>query len=394
MAQKGLAIPSKELLPVIVGPVDYSPVARVQRISVNADIPNTDVDELGNSQHAGTSKDVPNVTVSFSVMDTSIKLFALLTGNDATAYPGAGVDIDQLSEIDVILYVKDPNASQYVKAIHGRRLQVRDFTFSYSLDGDSTEDYTAIGSKRRYFSNEVVVDKFTTGTTSFTLSQTPLALQNGDKLLSVILDGVYLTEVASGPATGQYSVSGTTLTTYDSMSGTCLVVYHTSGHAETWSYVSDTDVPASIRGKNADVIISALDIPRVQSVTINGTLNVQPVREMGNVDVVGYQRQVPSVTGTITVLDTDTELVNIFENGELTTSGVAEWTPGEGCVSSGVPLKIQLLDCDDAVVLKTIYIPELTITSDAFTSTVNGNATSTYNFKSETAQCLVFSGEY
>ena len=100
--------------------------------------------------HVGTVKDTPNVTLTFSAFDVGIKVFAALTGNDATAYPGAGVDISDLSEVDAVLFVKDADVSDYVKSIHGHRLQVRDFAFSYTVDGDFTEDYTAIGSERRY----------------------------------------------------------------------------------------------------------------------------------------------------------------------------------------------------------------------------------------------------
>ncbi len=141
-----LAVPSKELQLHVVGARDKFKASRVQRVSLTTDIPSEDKDELGNPQHVGTVKDTPNVTVTFSAFDVGIKIFAALTGVDATAYPGAGVDIKNLGEIDTILFVKDSVASDYVKSIHGRRLQIRDFTFNYQVDGDSTEDYTAVGS--------------------------------------------------------------------------------------------------------------------------------------------------------------------------------------------------------------------------------------------------------
>jgi len=81
------------------------------------------------------------------------------------------------------------------------------------LIGESTEDYTLIGSESRWFKNDVIVDRFTSGTTSFTLSQTPIVLSNGNYGLSVILDGDYLTEVSTAPTTGEYRIVGTTLTT-------------------------------------------------------------------------------------------------------------------------------------------------------------------------------------
>jgi hypothetical protein len=392
---KRLAVPSKELQLHVVGPRDSFKASRVQRVSFTADIPAEDKDELGNSQHVGTVKDTPNITVTFSAFDVGIKIFAALTGTDATAYPGAGVDISNLSEIDTILLVKSDTASDYIKSAHGKRLQVRDFTFNYQVDGDSTEEYTAIGSERRYLKYDVVVDKFTTGTTSFTLSETPVQLKNGDYALSVTLDGSYLTEVSTAPATGEYRIVGTTLTTGDTRTAQVLAVYHANPAGDNWTDVSDAAAgPASIRGKDVQIEISANSISRIQSININGNLNVQPVKELGNRAIVGYQRQVPTIEGTITVLDTDTDLISLLTEGTVG-SGV-EWQPGEGCTTTDLALTIELVDpCDDVgapTVLKTISLPSISITSDGYTSNVNDNAQQTFSFRSEDAQCIIYSG--
>lgn len=394
MAQR-LAVPSKELQLHVVGPRDKFKASRVQRVSFTAEIPSEDKDELGNPQHVGTVKDTPNVTVTFSAFDVGIKIFAALTGVDASAYPGAGVDISALSEVDVVLFVKDQTVSDYVKSIHGKRLQIRDFTFNYQVDGDSTEEYTAIGSERRYLKYDVVMDKFTSGTTSFTLTQTPIQLKNGDYALSVTLDGEYLEEVTTAPGAGQYRIVGTTLTTGDTRTAQVLAVYHSNPAGNNWADVNDPSMPAAIRGKDVKIEISANNINRVQSVNINGNLNVQAVKELGNRAVVGYQRQVPTVEGTITVLDTDTDLISLLTEGTVG-SGI-EWQPGEGCTDVALELTIKLVDpCDDVgtpTVLKTVHIPSITITSDGYTSNVNNNATQTFNFRSLTAQCIIYSGE-
>lgn len=390
-----LAIPSKEVQLRIVGPRDAFSASRIQRLNLGTDYPTTDVDELGNPLHVGTVKDTPNITLTFSAFDVGIKIFSALTGTDATSYPGAGVDIGNLGEVDAIAYIKDPDVSDYLRSIHARRLQIRDFSFSYSVDGESTEDYTAIGSKRRYFKNDVYVDKFTTGTTSFSLSETPIQLKNGDKLLSVVLDGNYLVEVASGASTGEYSVSGTTLTTGDTRTAQVLAVYHANPGGTAWSNISDSTMPSAIRGRDVDIEIGANGITRVQSVTINGTLNVEPVREMGNREIVGYQSQVPTVEGTVTVLDTDIQLVALLTTGDPA-SADTEFEPGDGCTTSGVSLEVKIYDpCDTTVsgiLLKTVYIPTIEVVGDSFVSNVNNNATYTFNYRSTDAQCIVYSG--
>lgn len=391
---KRLAIPSKELQLFILGARDFAKASRVQRLSINTDIPVDTKDELGNNLHVGDVKDTPNITLTFQAYDVGIKIFSALAGKDATSYPGAGVDISVLGEIDAVAFVKDPDVSDYVKSLHARRLQIRDFTYSYSVDGDATEEYTAIGSEKRWLKYDVVVDKFTTGTTSFTLTQTPIQLRNGRYALSVILDGEYLEEVSAAPATGEYRIVGTTLTTGDSMVTQALVAYHANPAGNNWAYAQDASMPAAIKGKDVVISLAAGGIKRVQSVTINGNLNTTPVKELGNRVIVGYQRQVPTVEGTITVLDTDTELVSLLTYG-IVSSGV-EWQPGEGCVASGISLTIELQEpCDVDVpftILKTVHVPSITITGDSYTVNVNENASQVFNWKSSDAQCVVYSG--
>lgn len=397
---KRLAIPSKELQLTIVGPENSFKASRVQRVSMNTDIPVEDKDELGNSQHVGQSKDTPNITVSFQAFDVGVKVFSVLTGTSLTsAYPAGGVSISNLGEVDAILKVKDPDVAAYAKSAHARRLQVRDFAFNYSVDGDATEEYTLIGSEKRWLKYDVVVDRFQTAGPTFTLSQTPIQLKNGRLALSVILDGEYLTEVSTAPATGEYRLSGVnnkTLTVFDTVASQIQVVYHSNSSA-SWADVSDTAAgPAAVRGKDVDILISAGEIARVQSVTINGNLNTQPVKELGNRNVVGYQRQVPTIEGTITVLDTDTDLISLLTYGTVG-SGV-EWQPGEGCVTTGLPLKVRLVDpCDTdepLTVLKTIYVPSITIVGDSYSANVGGNASAVFNWRSADALCYVYSGSY
>jgi len=390
---KPLAIPSKHSQLHIVGPLDVFKASRIQRLSLGTDIPSTVIDELGNSQHAGETKDAPNVTLSFSAFDTSIKIFSAMTGTDPNSYPGTGVDVSRLGEIDAIIFTKDATTDDYVKSAHARRLQIRDFSFSYSVDGESTEDYTAIGSERRWLKYDVVVDTFT-GSAPYTLSETPIQLKNGNYALSVILDGVYLTEVDSSPATGEYAISGTTLSIFDSITRKLVVVYHANPSGNNWTDVNDDTIPAAIKGKDVNLKISANDIERVQSVTINGNLQVQPVREMGNRNIVGYQRQIPTIEGTITVLDTDTDLISLLTNG-VVGSG-QEWAPGEGCNTTGLSLTVELYDpCDTSepyTVLKTIHIPSVSVVGDSYTLNVNNNAQQVFNWKSLDAQCIIYSG--
>jgi hypothetical protein len=397
---KRLAIPSEDVQLVIVGPTNYFKASRVQRVTVNNDVPTNDVYELGSRSIAGVTQDTPNITVTFSAFDVGIEIFGTLAGKSITSFPVGGASISDLDESDVIIDIMDETTEDYIKSGHAQRMQVRDFSFSYSVDGESTEDYTLVGSTKRWFRNDVIVERFTTPGTTCTLTHIPLVLKNGNYALSVISDGSYLTEVTAGATADEYSVNPATrvVTLGTAYATQLMVVYHANPGGTNWLDVSDATVPAAVKGRDVTVVISTENIERVQNVTINGNLNVQAVKEMGNRDVKGYQKQVPTVEGTITVLDTDVELISLLTTGTISGAGVYEYQVGNQCPSSGVSLKIKLLDpCDttkDYDVLKTVYVDKIIPVGESWTSNVNNNASQTWNWRSITGHLVVYDGDH
>lgn len=330
-------------------------------------------------------------------MDVSIKLFAALTGTNAAAYPAAGVDVSNLGDADIIGIVRDETVADYAKSVHLRRCRVESFSFNYSVDGEATEEYTFVGSEKRWFKYDIVVDAYTSANPSpLTLTRTPIPLKNGDYMISYVQDGSYLTEVTTAPASGQYRYSAGTLILGSAITNYAVAVYHSNTGVNLWTDVSDATIPAAVRGKDIPVYISANSIPRVQSVTVRGNLPVERVEEMGNQEIAGYITQVPQVTGDITVLDTDLELVALFTTGNLLAAddefALCEYT------ASGISLEIRIQDPSDActtssgVVLKTVYIPSVTITSEGHSTNVGGMAQQTFGWRSTTGQCIIYSG--
>lgn len=242
---KRVAIPFKEMAVRVVGPRDEYLAARVQRLDLSANIPTTDIDELGNPQHAGTVRDIAEVSATLQAMDVSIKLFAALTGEDATNYPANGVDISALGDADIIGIIKDQSVADYAKSVHLRRCRVESFTLNYSVDGEATEEYTFAGSEKRWFKHDIIVDNYTSANSSpLTLSETPIQLKNGNYMISYAQDGIYFDEVASSPAAGQYQYSAGTLILGEAISSYSVAVYHSNTGSNLWSDVSDSTIPA------------------------------------------------------------------------------------------------------------------------------------------------------
>lgn len=396
---KRVAVPFKKVKPTVVGSYDEYDAARVQRFDMPVNLPTTDIDELGNRLHAGTVTDLPEITITLQAMDVSAKLFAALTGYNYTTYPASGVDISSLGDVDIIGSIKDANIEDIAKSVHCRKARVSSFTLTYSVDGEATEEYTIEGTDKRWFRYDIIVDSFdASGVGPYTITETPIALKNGDNLLSVIVDSEYFDEVTTGLGAGEYTYAGGDVTLGEAATSRVVVVYHANPAGLNWADISDSTIPAAVRGKNIPVWIASNNIPRVQSITIRGTLPVTRVEEMGSLEAAGYVTQVPTVEGDLTVLDTDLELIALFTTGSLSPADV-EFRACE-FTASGISLEIQLYDpsqsCNlplaSGTILETVYIPEVTITSEGHSTNVGGNATQTFSFRSEDAQCLVYKG--
>ena len=397
------AISFKKVSPRIMGALQEHRPARIQRFEIRGNFPTTDVMEHGNEELAGSTYEIPDYTITLAALDVSIKLFAALTGTNPDAYPGAGVSINALDTVDIIGDVRDEALMDYVKVIHMRKCRPQSLRFTYSVEGQSTEEYTFSASVRSLFTHDVVVDVLSGASSPQTLSETPEQLKSGNYAISVMLDGVYLTEVVGVPATGEYAVSGTSISFADT--GTTLSVAYKANPAGTnWTGVSDTTIPAAISGKDVPIYIYAEDpaediiITRVQSVNISVNLRTTPIREMGNTEIVDYVAQIPEVTGDLTVLDTDEELVRLFSTGDDTGTDT-EFRTCDVLAGRNLNLKIRLRDASDpcstsGAILKTVYVPGLQLTGESYTSNVGDNMTNTLNFKSATGNLLVFSGSY
>lgn len=396
---KRLAINHGDIAVRVIGKRDFSLFPRVQRFNIDFRQNAQDIDELGNSGKAGVSKRAPTITVGIDTYDASIKNFAVLTGTDPNAYPASGVEITKLTEVDIAGLVKDKDVADIAKSVFLEKAQVSDVNWRFSVDGEAEENYSFSSVRRVWFRNELRTEKFTTGATSFALSDTPIQLKNGNWILSVVLDGERLVETTNPtPGTGEYYYnSGTnTVVTGDTRTQQVLITYQTNTPSLDWVEVSDTTYPASVSGRDNKIVIAANDIPRVQSVDIRVNLNPEEVKELGNRQVAGYNIKPPVIEGSLTVLDTDTELIELFTTGS-TGGSDTEFEPGIGCTTATIDLKIRIYapcDVNQSGVLKTIYLPSIELIGDTYTANVGNSVQQVFNFKSKDGRLVVYSGLY
>jgi hypothetical protein len=103
---------------------------------------------------------------------------------------------------------------------------------------------------------------------------------------------------------------------------------------------------------------------------------------------IGNELGVPNVTGDVSVLKTDNDLINIL-TGQLSTAAETNME----FAKTTLPLKVQLKDpANSANTLLTYYVPQITIVSESDTSTVNQSVMETFSWESTTGDLYVASG--
>jgi hypothetical protein len=266
---------------------------------------------------------------------------------------------------------------------------------SFGVRDNSTVSYTVSSNSKKEFSKPVFYDSGTVSATSgFTLTYTPLYLT---RTSGYIIDAY---RVAS-TGTQNYLDEGTDFTVSTTAvnlgpgvtAGNVAVgdtVWFTYSANQTATFQGlDNVAPAAIQGKYVPLTISVSSIPRVQSASIRVAFQSESIYEMGGLGKpVGYEIGIPDVTGDISVLKTDNDLLAILEGVSNTTIE----TDTEYAKDT-LPLKIQLKDpANPAVTRVTYYVPSITITAHGDDNSVNQGMNETFSWQSTTGELYVASG--
>jgi hypothetical protein len=104
---KRARVHSRDLQPLIAAPKGLFAAARVQRFDWPINIPVTYIDELGRKLHVGSTREIPEVTVTVEAFDVNHNTFAYLTGHLPHQYPVSGASVTDLKNVDVIGSIRD-----------------------------------------------------------------------------------------------------------------------------------------------------------------------------------------------------------------------------------------------------------------------------------------------
>lgn len=389
---KRARVHSRDIQPQIAAPKGLFAAARVQRLDFPLTIPTTSIDELGRRLHVGTTQETPELRVSFEAFDVSHNTYSYLTGYTPASFPVSGVSISYFKNIDVIGQIRNANTGKIVNAIYGKKMAITGMDASFDVRGNSTVTYTAEGNSKKELNKPVFYDRFTAsgGQSNFGLTYQPAYLTRTSG---------YVLNAYSIPATGTegYLVEGTDFTVTGS--NIALSVAATASDEVWFTYAGvsqdryfeslDDTAPAAIAGKYVPVTIAVSNIQRVQSVRLRASMAAESIMEMGGLGKpVGYETGIPDVTGDISVLKTDNDLLALLE-------GVSNTTVENDMefAKTTLPLKVQLRNpANPSEVLLTYYIPSMTFSAEGDDSTVNQSMNETFSFSSTTGEMIVISG--
>lgn len=389
---KRARVHSRDLQPQIATPKMLIAAARVQRFDMPMNMPTTAIDELGRVLHVGVTKEIPDVTVTLEAFDVSHNTYSALTGYTPATFPLSGASISELKSVDIIGQIRDSSTKNIVNAIYAKRASVTGMDASFGVRDNSTVTYTFSSNSKKEFRNPVYYENFSLVSTSGThaLAHTPVYLT---RTSGYVIDAY---RTGSDGSTGyidegtDFNVAGSNMqfTGTNVASGDTIWVTYCSADAKTFEAL-DNQTPAAIQGKYVPLRISVNNIKRVQSATIRAAFSSEQILEMGSLGKpVGYELGTPSVTGDISVLKTDNDLLAILEGVSSTTAE----NDMEYALDS-LSLKIELLNPDNPTeTVLTYYVPSFTITAEGDSDSVNQSMNETFSWESTTGELIVLSG--
>lgn len=389
---KRARVHSRDLQPQIATPQGLIAAARVQRFDMPMNMPTTAIDELGRVLHVGITKEIPEVTVTLEAFDVSHNTYSHLVGKTPATFPVSGVSITEFKNVDVLGQIRDSSTKNILNALYVKRASVTGMDASFGVRDNSTVTYTFSANSKKEFREPVYYEKFSIVTASGvqTLSQTPTYLtRTSGYIISAYRTGTdgstsYLDEGTDFTVTG----ANINFIGSNTVAGDTIWVTYCNPTAKTFEALDDV-APAAIQGKYVPLTISVNDIKRVQSATIRVAFSSEQILEMGGLGKpVGYELGIPSVTGDISVLKTDNDLLAILE-------GVSNTTVEQDMeyALDTLSLKIQLRNpANPSQVVLTYYVPSFTITAEGDSDTVNQSMNETFSWESKTGELIVISG--
>lgn len=403
-----VSIPYKETGIDVISFAGRYRLGRVQRADVGANLPNTPVKELGSDRLVGRIFDLPEVTATVNAFDVGARTAFTLAGIDwASVASGTRIEAQDMRYVCLAQPFKGAGSSTDIaRTLYVPGAKLERFSYNYSVGGDATEEYSFSAVDRRWLRYDVGVASgvlSASGTMSF--SPAARVLKDGSYVLSVFASGLgYVTHenILADSAT-----TVTIDTTSVPASTPIVITYHTD-LTDQWQYTyafpnvpvdytPPPDQPVGVRGWGVEVYLVASGqtnqrVYRGQTCTIQGQYPNTKIQELGNEEIVGYIDDIPEITGTLDIIQSDFRVQEILSN-DLAGS-TDNWDPDElGTGTWGLLVKVFRRGANRANdPEKTLWLPALDITQEQNQAQVGQDSRVTFTFSSRSNECFIYKG--
>jgi len=387
--------------------VDGFIVTRLQTANWDQEITDEDIEEMGNSGIVETIIDpVIPVTVTMNTNDWGATDFmAQIMGSEAdvdsgSAYNTAAADQNswivnssdmKVQKVDVTARIRSGVTGKQDRTVWIPNCGITSLNWSYSVDGNASENVTLRGDTDRHFIGEfrdanVEIGAYATSST-FTITSTVTT----HTVLYISINNTIYDDTNFTFATSTVTVIGDLATTLVDGDRFRAFIYKTTA-SDTFTELDTSDVgaiksPYVVIGLgDADQIAALEKTLRLQSVDVTASVTREDIKEIGTEDLVNSSMAKHEVVVDATVLEDSLE--NFAYMLGVTPS---EWTNRD---TVGVEMRLQdsignlqelyvqvYDDSTQAELLKTLHCTSLRLTSSPFSHDVGGQGQYSLSFK-------------
>lgn len=364
-----------------------------------------DIEEIGNSGIVETIIDpvIPS-TVTLNTNDWgATDLLAQIYGTEAdvdgagNAYdPAAGnrnswiIDEAQtkLSKCDMLIRVRDDRTDVLASSVWIPNCQVQTLNWSYSVDGNATENITLRGDTDRHFVENYRQTTVEIGTyASATTFDVTTDGTNHTELYYSVNGTIYDASTVTSWTTGTVTVTTPALVTGDRIRFVFYLTTADDDYTELdTSGIGAIKAPYVVIGLGDDSFVtSASKTLRLQSVDVNVNVTREDIKEIGTEQLVGSPQQKQDVTVDATVLEEDMENL-----AKIMGVSSADWATGDvefklqDAIGNFNELFVRIYDdSSQSDLLKKLEVVNMNLLNNPFTQDVGALGQYTLSFRAD-----------
>ena len=386
-------------------------IDRIQTGGVNSLNINEDrIEELGNYEAIGTTRDIPDLTFELETYDMSTSIENINTGRDED-FSTATTELDLVgsySNVDILSPYKGSGTFDIIKSIAVPYLYPESLSYSFALNDPASLTASYRGDSIFYSPGDVyretadgdgttAVFTYGAGTGGVAGPSLKTVIDSVDYFaLAVIVDGVKQLQ----GATADYTSTATAVTFNAGHipvvgTGNVVLIYANATLSQWLQAVHNSTVPIAVRGRNIEVIVAdsgganPVSWTGVQSASVDWSVSLERDEEFNNPFVVAQDFDTPETSGSISLKPSNaTELFDkIMQAAGVTASDeVANAT-------NDVPemeVTFKIMDPADGTTLKTLVVDDAKFVLPAMSGSVGSKLETDFTFTSTSGVLKVY----